>query len=163
MIRKIVVAITTTCLLALAAEKDLPVATSESNDVAEEMTEPMTHPVGPEIADNEGEDKQVEIIHAERPAHNWTVGGREGDMPLLIQEAEAGIISTLTSHFFRDYNERLMKSFTESMKGMEAQKYCSANAIGELFTTHLCIGQQTIANYNVRETSSRLWLDPEAN
>ena len=84
-------------------------------------------------------------------------------MPLLIQEAEAGIISTITSHFFRDYNERLMKSFTESMKGMEAQKYCSANAIGELFTTHLCIGQQTIANYNVRETSSRLWLDPEAN
>ena len=149
MIRKILVAITTTCLMALAADEDLPVS---SDDVPTEEIQDLTPDPASEEKESEDVKKELKVIHAERPAHDWTLGGgEEGDMPLLIQEAEAGIISTITSYFFRDYNERLMKSFTESMKGMEAQKYCSAEAIGELFTTHLCIGQQTIANYNVKE------------
>ena len=47
------------------------------------------------------------------------------------------------------------------MQNVMPEDYCSDQAVGDLFTTHLCIRDQIMSNYSVREESSRLWIDKE--
>ena len=43
---------------------------------------------------------------------------------------------------------------------MQVEEYCSEQGFSSLFTTHLCIGQQTISSYSAEEAMSRLKINP---
>ena len=73
------------------------------------------------------------------------------------------MITTLTEEFLRSYNQRLMEEISEEMRTLEVKENCSASAVGNLFTTHLCIGKQKIESYGVREESSHLYIDQRSN
>ena len=45
---------------------------------------------------------------------------------------------------------------------MEMIEHCDTQVVGELFTTHLCISQQTISNYFVKEELSMLLINAPA-
>lgn len=53
-----------------------------------------------------------------------------------------------------------MSDLTEQMRSMTIDKYCSHNEVGDLFTTHLCIDNQKMSNYAIKEGSSRIFIDP---
>mmetsp|Transcript_24495 Transcript_24495/g.30534 ORF Transcript_24495/g.30534 Transcript_24495/m.30534 type:complete len:282 (+) Transcript_24495:270-1115(+) len=72
---------------------------------------------------------------------------------------KAAMLTTLTSDFVDSYNMRLLESISELMRTLEMEEYCSKSEVGDLFTTHLCIGKQKVASYGVKEESSRLSID----
>ena len=73
------------------------------------------------------------------------------------------MVSTLTNNYLSGYNQILMDNLTETMKSLEVAKYFTSSDMGSLLTTHLCIGEQTVVSYSVREENSQLWIDEETN
>ena len=54
---------------------------------------------------------------------------------------EAGLVSTLTSTFIKDYNSDMIDTFTDRMINGQVPEYCTQTDIGGVLTTHLCIGE----------------------
>ena len=94
------------------------------------------------------------------PYIDWSRDENQPDGFVVVEES--GLVYTLTSHYFKAYNDRFMTSFTDKMRSMQMEPYCSSQDVSTLFTTHLCLGQQTMTNYSVKEENSRLWIDAES-
>ena len=55
----------------------------------------------------------------------------------------------------------MMKGSTSHIESLKPSSYCSQQVVGDLFTTNLCVGNQTIKNYMIKEESSHLFIDPK--
>lgn len=81
------------------------------------------------------------VIHGEMPLIDWPPPGYTADELVMTGLVDAGLVSTLTSHYFSSYNDILMDNLTDQMRDLEVPRYCTAQEMGDLFTTHLCIGK----------------------
>ena len=59
------------------------------------------------------------------------------------------------------YSDQLMTMFSERMRSLKIDQYCSHNGFSDLFTTHLCIDNQKLSNYATKEANSRIFISPK--
>ena len=96
-----------------------------------------------------------DVIYAHRARTEWN-----RISAVANKSAMAGVVTTLTSDFFKDYSLEMMKGSTSHIESLKPSSYCSQQVVGDLFTTNLCVGNQIIKNYMIKEESSHLFIDP---
>ena len=79
---------------------------------ANPMSEMFAKAIKSKLGDNSTDEKVIKVIGAEKPAISWD----ENDPS--IPKLNAGIVTTLTSKFFADYNSILMDVVTDNMNGL---------------------------------------------
>lgn len=67
-----------------------------------------------ETATTDDKDEQeVVVIHGESPLIDWPPPGYTADEIVISGLVDAGMVSSLTSHYFSSYNDILMDSLTD--------------------------------------------------
>ena len=97
-----------------------------------------------------------DVIYAHKARTEWNRSSAVAN-----KSAMAGVVTTLTSDFFKDYSLEMMKGSTSHIESLKPSSYCSQQVVGDLFTTNLCVGNQIIKNYMIKEESSHLFIDPQ--
>ena len=79
-----------------------------------------------------GGDENVRLIGAERPIIQWD----ESDES--VPTVNAGIVTTLSSSFFDDYDSLVMDIFSDEIRNMKIEDYCTEQSIGTM-VGHMCV------------------------
>ena len=105
---------------------------------AQDQTEKIDEKEISQPEDSEENTSKLVTIHEESQLLvDWSADDSTDGIEIV---EESGLVYTLTSHYFRAYNERFMTRFTDEMRTMQMEKYCASQDVSNLFSTHLCIG-----------------------
>ena len=95
------------------------------------------------------------MIGAERPEIQWD------ELDDSVTSVNAGLVTTLTSSFFEDYNNVVMDIFSEQIKDVELPDYCTAQSLGTIITGNLCVSNQKVFAYQMDKEDSKVQINSE--
>ena len=127
-----------------------------TNPMAELISKMLMEKLGDD--DKPEEEKVIKVIGAEKPEIQWDASSEDPS-----DSVKAGIVTTLTSKFFEDYNNLVIDVVTANMRGLEIEDFCGEQGVGTLITGHMCMSNQKMLKYNVDKSRSKLEINSSEN
>lgn len=97
------------------------------------------------------DDSKVLIIGSERPIIEWDESDKS------VPTVNAGIVTTLSSSFFEDYNNLVMDLASEEIRNLRLDNYCTDMQIATA-TINLCISNQRTLSYSIDKSRSKMQI-----
>ena len=97
------------------------------------------------------------VIGAEKPIIEWN--STDSSYPTV----NAGIVTSLSSSFFEDYNVHIQNIVEEAITNIELDDYCTESGLGAVLTYHLCVSNQKTLSYSIDKENSYMSIEADQN
>ena len=102
-------------------------------------------------------DGKVYVIGAEKPIIGWD----ESDES--TPSVNAGIVTTLTQHFFDEFNSLVLDVFQSRISHMHYEDYCTSQGLDKIVTINMCVRNQMMNEFKLDKATSNMKIKPKNN